>query len=113
MLSFVGARRGPMGAGRGGRGGFGRDNWVDKRDGQSLQKAGDRFNKDARSRFGGRGGRGGGRGFDSWRDKPQRVRYKPLLSCLLSLSVSPHPLSVYEPLLAICTNMVVWHVHTL
>jgi hypothetical protein len=72
-----------MHAGRGGRGGFGRDNWADKRDGQSSQKAGERFNKDARSRFaGGRGGRGGGRGFDSWRDKPQRIRYELLIAHL-------------------------------
>ena len=81
-----GPRRGGMGGRGGGRGGGpGRWNEERSRDGQSAsQKSGGWGNErnvgagpgaqPQRSRFGGRGGRGGGRGFDNWRDKPARVR---------------------------------------
>lgn len=61
--------------GRGGaRGGGQIGAWSDRnRDGQS-QASKHANPKDPRSRYGARGGRGGGRGFDSWRDKPMRVR---------------------------------------
>jgi len=78
-----GARRGGMGF-QGGRGGRGGGSWGQdrNRDGQSQQvkdQARDRaaYQAGQRGGFGQRGGWGGrGRGgrFDSWRDKPQRVR---------------------------------------
>ena len=78
-----GARRGGMGF-QGGRGGRGGGSWGQdrNRDGQSQQvkdQARDRaaYQAGQRGGFGQRGGwgvRGRGGRFDSWRDKPQRVR---------------------------------------
>ncbi|EKX53599.1 translation initiation factor 3, subunit D [Guillardia theta CCMP2712] len=68
-----GSRRPGMTNQRGGLRGQG-PQWSDRgRDGQSQQQK-HPAQKDPRSRYGARGARMQNRGFDSWRDKPQRIR---------------------------------------